>query len=131
MPSAREAACCVASGGASYRLSVSVVVDHGRFQASCPDKAKDLSGSVLAIDLEDVDTGSSWHAELAPQYVESVVARAGAPKQYAALCTALIEAIRSVDHGEIKGNSDANRKDATAISVLSASDLVRSLRFNN
>lgn len=83
--------------GTVYNLSVTVF-------DSAPEP-------MLALDLEDLSTGSLWHAEYASSYIESITSKTGSFKRFSVLVKMLLTAMRQ-------------QTESVALDLLTYADLV-------
>lgn len=83
--------------GTVYNLSVTVF-------DSAPEP-------MLALDLEDLATGSLWHAEYASSYIESITSKTGSFKRFSVLVKMLLTAMRQ-------------QTESVALDLLTYADLV-------
>lgn len=65
---------------------------------------------MLAIDLEELSTGSLWHAEYSASYIESITSKTGSFKRFPVLVKMLLTAMR-------------HQTDSVALDLLTYSDL--------
>ena len=95
--------------GAAWNLSLSILRDGraapGAGGVGCPEP-------VLAIDLEELATGATWHAEFAASYIEMLTSKTGSSKRFDVLVKMLRGAL-------------FRQSDAVFLDLLTYADLVR------
>lgn len=66
---------------------------------------------LLALDLEDLSSGSMWHAEYSSSYIESITSKTGSFKRFSVLVKMLLTAMRQ-------------QTESVALDLLTYADLV-------